>query len=70
MNAGKTFACGEIIRYLARRGNAVCGAKLTGVSLLRDTLSMVDRGAVKSLSFTDAGVVSTTGAPRCRWPRA
>ncbi len=62
MNAGKTFACGEIIRYLARKGYRVCGGKLTGVSLLRDTLSMVDRGAVKSLSFNDAGVVSTTGA--------
>ncbi len=61
MNAGKTFACGEIIRYLARKGRRVCGAKLTGVSLLRDTMSMVDRGAVKSLSFNDAGVVSTTG---------
>jgi hypothetical protein len=62
MNAGKTFACGEIIRYLDRKGYAVAGAKLTGVSLLRDTLSMMDRGAVASLSFTDAGVVSTTGA--------
>ncbi len=61
MNAGKTFACGEVIRFLARKGRRVCGAKLTGVSLLRDTLSMVDRGAIKSLSFTDAGVVSTTG---------
>jgi hypothetical protein len=62
MNAGKTFACGEIIRYLTRKGYRVCGAKLTGVSLLRDTLSMVDRGAIKSLSFNDAGVVSTTDA--------
>lgn len=62
MNAGKTFACGEIIRYLTRRGYRVCGAKLTGVSLLRDTLSMVDRGAIRSLSFNDAGVVSTTDA--------
>jgi hypothetical protein len=61
MNAGKTFACGEVIRYLARKGYKVGGAKLTGVSLLRDTMSMVDRGAIKSLSFTDAGVVSTTG---------
>lgn len=61
MNAGKTFACGEVIRYLARKGYKVCGAKLTGVSLLRDTMSMVDRGAMKSMSFTDAGVVSTTG---------
>ncbi len=62
MNAGKTFACGEIIRYLAKKGYRVGAAKLTGVSLLRDTMSMVDRGAVKGLSFTDAGVVSTTGA--------
>lgn len=62
MNAGKTFACGEIIRYLARKGHRVGAAKLTGVSLLRDTMSMVDRGAIKGLSFTDAGVVSTTGA--------
>lgn len=60
MNAGKTFACGEIIRYLDRKGYRVCGGKLTGVSLLRDTMSMVDRGAVKSLSFNDTGVVSTT----------
>jgi hypothetical protein len=62
MNAGKTFACGEIIRYLAKKGYRVGAAKLTGVSLLRDTLSMVDRGAIKGLSFNDAGVVSTTGA--------
>ncbi|MBI3548860.1 MAG: hypothetical protein HY078_07470 [Elusimicrobia bacterium] len=62
MNAGKTFACGEIIRHLAKQGYRVCGGKLTGVSLLRDTLSMVDRGAVKSLSFNDLGVVSTSEA--------
>ena len=60
MNAGKTFACGEIIRHLARSGRRVAGAKLTGVSLLRDTLSMTDLGAFKSLFFNDAGVVSTT----------
>lgn len=60
MNSGKTFACGEIIRHLTRRGYRVCGAKLTGVSLLRDTLSMCDLGAVRSLFFNDAGVVSTT----------
>ena len=59
MNSGKTFACGEIIRYLTRNGRRVGAAKLTGVSLLRDTLAMQDRGAFKSLCFTDAGVVST-----------
>ena len=62
MNAGKTFACGEIIRYLDRQGYRVAGAKLTGVSLLRDTLSMGDLGAFKTLTFNDAGVVSTSEA--------
>lgn len=62
MHAGKTLACGEIIRHLTRRGLRVCGGKLTGVSLLRDTLTMCDRGAVKSLSFSDTGVVSTSDA--------
>lgn len=59
MSSGKTFACGEIIRYLTRHGHRVGAAKLTGVSLLRDTLAMQDRGAFKSLCFTDAGIVST-----------
>jgi hypothetical protein len=62
MNAGKTFACGEIIRHLAKKGHKVAAAKLTGVSLLRDTLSMIDRGAIAAINFTDAGVVSTTDA--------
>ncbi len=60
MNAGKTFACGEIIRHLTKGGWRVAAAKLTGVSLLRDTLTMQDRGAFSALSFNDAGVVSTT----------
>lgn len=62
MNAGKTFACGEIIRWLDKKGYRVAAAKLTGVSLLRDTLSMMDRGAFHALSFNDAGVVSTSDA--------
>jgi hypothetical protein len=37
----------------------VGAAKLTGVSLRRDTLKMEDVGAVRAISFTDAGVVST-----------
>ncbi len=59
MEAGKTFACGEIIRYLAKKGYRSCGAKLTGVSLLRDILSMQDHGAIKCHYFNDAGIVST-----------
>jgi hypothetical protein len=59
MNAGKTYACSEIVRHLSRGGLRCCGAKLTGVSLLRDTFSMQDRGALRCLTFTHAGVVST-----------
>lgn len=59
MNAGKTFAVCEIIRGLAKRGFKVGAAKLTGVSLRRDTLKMEDVGAVRALSFNDAGIVST-----------
>lgn len=59
MNAGKTFACSEIIRGLAKRGLRVGAAKLTGVSLRRDTLKMEDAGAFRALSFNDAGIVTT-----------
>ena len=59
MNAGKTYAVCEIIRGLARRGYKVGAAKLTGVSLRRDTLKMEDVGATRALSFNDAGIVST-----------
>jgi len=37
----------------------VAAAKLTGVSLMRDALSMVDAGAVAALTFNDVGVAST-----------
>jgi hypothetical protein len=59
MNAGKTFAACEIVRGLTRRGVKVGATKLTGVSLRRDTLKMEDVGAIRALSFTDAGIVST-----------
>jgi hypothetical protein len=59
MNAGKTFAASEVVKHLAKRGRRVAAAKLTGVSLRRDTLSMLDRGAFKVLDFADAGAVST-----------
>ena len=59
MDAGKTVAAGEVIRGLARAGRRVAGVKLTGVSLRRDALSMIDNGAVEALTFTDAGIVST-----------
>ena len=59
MNAGKTVAATELVRGLARRGLKVSAAKLTGVSLMRDTLSMLDAGAVAALTFNDAGIAST-----------
>ena len=59
MNAGKTVAATELVRGLARRGLKVGAAKLTGVSLMRDTLSMLDAGAIAALTFNDAGIAST-----------
>ncbi len=59
MNAGKTVAATELVRGLSRRGLKVGAAKLTGVSLMRDTLSMLDAGAVAALTFNDAGIAST-----------
>jgi hypothetical protein len=59
MNAGKTVAATEVVRGLARSGLRVCAAKLTGVSLMRDALSMLDAGALAALTFNDAGVAST-----------
>jgi hypothetical protein len=59
MNAGKTAAASALVRAFSQAGLKVAGAKLTGVSLMRDILSMVDYGADVALDFTDAGVVST-----------
>lgn len=59
MNAGKTVAATELVRGLARAGQRVAAAKLTGVSLMRDSLSMLDAGAVAVLTFNDVGVATT-----------
>jgi hypothetical protein len=59
MNAGKTVAATELVRGLARAGLKVAAAKLTGVSLMRDALSMLDAGAVAALTFNDVGIAST-----------
>ncbi|MGH7939433.1 MAG: hypothetical protein ACRD5Z_26180, partial [Bryobacteraceae bacterium] len=59
MNAGKTHAACALVRRLSQEGIKVGGAKLTGVSLLRDVLSMRDYGADAILDFTDAGVACT-----------
>ena len=59
MNAGKTVAATELVRGLARAGLRVAAAKLTGVSLMRDALAMLDAGAVAALTFNDVGIAST-----------
>ena len=59
MNAGKTVAATELVRGLTRSGLRVAAAKLTGVSLMRDALSMQDAGALTALTFNDAGIAST-----------
>jgi hypothetical protein len=59
MDAGKTVAASEAVRALTRAGLRVAGVKLTGVSLRRDSLAMLDSGACEALTFNDAGVVST-----------
>lgn len=60
MNAGKTLAASQIVRGLSAQGKKVAACKLTGVSLLKDTLSMKDYGAFTSSSFNDVGVVTTS----------
>jgi len=65
MNAGKTAAASTIVRAFSQAGFRVGGAKLTGVSLMRDILSMADYGAEVALDFTDAGVVATSAGNAC-----
>lgn len=59
MNSGKTAACASLIQEFARQGLQVAAAKVTGVSLMRDTLAMVDAGARTAASFTELGIVTT-----------
>jgi hypothetical protein len=60
MNSGKTVAATRIIKGLRQAGLKVAGAKLTGISALRDILEMRDYGAEWVLDFTDAGVTGTS----------
>lgn len=57
MNSGKTLAGSAMVRALHQAGYKVGGAKLTGISLMRDTLHLYDHGAEVIADFTDAGVV-------------
>ncbi|TNE69423.1 hypothetical protein EP331_14245 [bacterium] len=62
MNVGKTYAASVITKALVEAGYTVGAAKLTGASLLRDTKSMKKNGAKYIATFTEAGMISTTGA--------
>ena len=70
MNAGKTTAACEIIRVLRGRGYRIAAAKLAGVATQRDLLNMQDHGAAAALSFSDAGLPSTTHTDNCIVPAA
>jgi hypothetical protein len=59
MNPGKPVAAPVVGRGSGRGGLRVAAAKLTGVSLMRDALSMLDAGAVSALTFNDVGIAST-----------
>ena len=59
MNSGKTVAVAEIIKQAHHAGLKVCGAKMSGVAALRDTLNMEDHGAIATASFLDCGLPST-----------
>jgi hypothetical protein len=62
MNSGKTVAATEIIKQAHHAGLKVCGAKMSGVAALRDTLNMEDHGAFATASFLDCGLPSTVDA--------
>lgn len=62
MNSGKTVAATEIIKQAHHAGLKVCGAKMSGVAALRDTLNMEDHGATATASFLDCGLPSTVDA--------
>jgi len=70
MNSGKTTAACEIVRVLTGRGYRLAGAKLAGVATQRDLLNMQDHGAIAALSFSDAGLPSTTHVDDCVVPAA
>ncbi|MDQ3929993.1 MAG: hypothetical protein M3328_12715 [Chloroflexota bacterium] len=70
MNAGKTTAACEVVRVLSSHGYRVAAAKLAGVATQRDLLNMQDHGAVCALSFSDAGLPSTTRTDSCLVPAA
>ena len=70
MNSGKTTVACEVIRVLKSRGYRLGAAKIAGVATQRDLLNMQDHGAVCAMSFSDAGLPSTTHTDTCIVPAA
>lgn len=59
MSAGKTTAGKLAVRQLARSGQRVVGAKLTGAGRYRDVLAYADAGAAAIFDFVDVGLPSS-----------
>jgi len=59
MHAGKTAAACALVRAATRSGLSVAATKVTGVALRRDSLEMMDHGAVRAVTFVDTGIPST-----------
>lgn len=59
MHAGKTAAACALVRAASRAGMTVAATKVTGVALRRDSLEMMDHGAVRAVTFVDTGIPST-----------
>jgi hypothetical protein len=60
MNTGKTWAACELVQRLSGMGMRVVAAKVTGAALERDCRTMERHGALTTVTFTDAGLVSST----------
>ncbi len=60
MDSGKTTLASNLIKELSKRGLSVGAAKLTGFTRQRDRIKMEEYGAVVSMDFVDAGLLSTT----------
>ena len=60
MDSGKTTLAANIISELSDRGYRIGAAKLTGFTRQRDRLKMEKYGALKSMDFVDAGILTTS----------
>ncbi|MDY6778626.1 MAG: molybdopterin-guanine dinucleotide biosynthesis protein MobB, partial [Candidatus Nanohaloarchaea archaeon] len=63
MDSGKTTLAANLVEELTDRGYRVGAAKLTGFTRQRDRIKMKDYGAVESMDFVDAGIITTMIEP-------